>query len=375
MSSKKTKVLFCTDGVFPHAIGGMQRHSALLAEALAATGKIELIVVHPHKEKVFTAIPNITEIALDFNFITGTYIRRLREYSKLIYNIAKEHPDAIIYSQGYSAFYGIKEIGNRVIVNPHGLEPFQAISFRDKAITTPFRLMSRRQFKYAAKIVSLGGRLTEILQHEIPGNANKKIAVLPNAVNPGEMPKRDFTKNNLNLLFVGRFAFNKGINVLCEAIRQLNVEGYKNKLTFNLVGKGPLYEKYIKEYDFENINFIGFADDDKLTQLYIENDLFVFPTLFEGMPTVVLEAMAVGMPVIVSDTGATAELVDSSNGYLIEKDNIRSLRWAIHSYYQLNEEQRLRLSEKSREKVMERFTWSKVADQHIELFENLRSVL
>ena len=371
MSAKKTKVLFCTDGIFPHAIGGMQRHSALLAEALAATGKIDLIIVHPHKEKIFTAIPSITELALDFSFLTGTYIRRLRDYSKLIYEIAKQHPDAVIYSQGYSAFYRIKEIGNRVIVNPHGLEPFQAISFRDKAITSPFRMMSRRQFKYAAKVVSLGGRLTEILQHEIPGNANKKIAVLPNAVNPGVMPKRDFAKNNLNLLFVGRFAFNKGINVLCEAIRQLNGEGYKNKLTFNLVGKGPLNDKYIKEYDFENINFIGFADDDQLSRLYNENDLFVFPTLFEGMPTVVLEAMATGMPVIVSDTGATAELVDSSNGYLIEKDNIRSLRWAIHSYFQLNESQRLRLSERSREKVMEQFTWSKVADRHLELFENL----
>jgi glycosyltransferase involved in cell wall biosynthesis len=199
--------------------------------------------------------------------------------------------------------------------------------------------------------------------------------VLPNAVNPGPVPPRDFSKDHLQLLFVGRFAFNKGINVLCEAIRQLNLEGYKNKLVFNLVGKGPLYEKYLKEYDFPNINFVGFADDDQLTRLYNENDLFVFPTLFEGMPTVVLEAMAVGMPIIVSDTGATAELVDNGNGYLIEKDNVRSLRWAIQSYYQLNEAQRQALSNKSREKVLNRFTWPKVAEQHIELFEKLRAGL
>ncbi|MGV2336128.1 MAG UNVERIFIED_CONTAM: glycosyltransferase family 4 protein [Planctomycetaceae bacterium] len=47
--------------------------------------------------------------------------------------------------------------------------------------------------------------------------------------------------------------------------------------------------------------------------------MFVFPTRFEGMPTVVLEAMAAAMPIIVSETGATGEFVSSDNGYLIKK--------------------------------------------------------
>ena len=86
------------------------------------------------------------------------------------------------------------------------------------------------------------------------------------------------------------------------------------------------------------------------------------------MPTVVLAAMAAGMPIIVSDTGATAELVSSDNGYLIETNNIRSLKWAIQCFYQLNPDERLALSDNSYKKVTEKFTWQKVAKMHVDLF-------
>jgi hypothetical protein len=56
---KKIQLLFVTDGIFPHAIGGMQRHSALLIDALAKTGEVEIIVVHPHQDKIFNDQPSI----------------------------------------------------------------------------------------------------------------------------------------------------------------------------------------------------------------------------------------------------------------------------------------------------------------------------
>ena len=88
------------------------------------------------------------------------------------------------------------------------------------------------------------------------------------------------------------------------------------------------------------------------------------------MPTVVLEAMSASMPIIVTDTGATAELVDSDNGFLIETANVRALKWAIQRYYQLKPEEKKALSEKSYQKVVEKFTWEKVARQHLDLFDN-----
>ncbi len=369
MADRK-QIIFCTDGIFPHAVGGMQRHSALLIKELAQNNQFDIIVIHSHDKKVLTDLPNVKEYALNFQLFKLQYINYLYkcyQFSKEVYTICKQYPNAIIYSQGFAIWHGIREIGYRVIVNPHGLEPFQAIELKDRVITTTYRTVQRHQFKYAAKVVSLGGRLTEILRNSM-AHPDRKIIVLPNATNPDSYQEHNYDKEVLQLLFVGRFAFNKGINILMECVRQLNNEGYQNRLQFNLVGKGPLFDKYVKEYSFPNVNFIGFADDDYLKRLYLENDLFVFPTLFEGMPTVVLEAMAGGMPIVVSDTGATSELVNSGNGFLIEKNNIRSLKSAIQQFFQLRPEQRKMLSINSYEKVCARFTWPVVAKQHAELF-------
>lgn len=367
---KRPKVIFCTDGIFPHSIGGMQRHSALLLEAMAAEDRADITVIHSHDKPVLTHLPSVREIVLHTP-VEGNYIQHLFRFSNKVYDELQKLDYDVIYSQGFAVLKGINKIGKKVVVNPHGLEPFQGITFSDRLKTLPMRILERRQFKHAAKVVSLGGALSDILRRET-GNPSK-VVVLPNAVNVTDNPVRNFETEPLQLLFVGRFAFNKGINILMEAARQLNNEGYQKRLVFNLVGKGPLFEQYKKEYNLSNVNFLGFADDDTLMRLYRENDLFVFPTLFEGMPTVVLEGMAVGMPVIVSETGATAELVDSSNGYLIEKNNVRALKVAIQRYCQLNASERAVLSARSREKVLKRFTWPMVAKQHLDLFDQFTS--
>jgi len=370
MSHKKTPVIFVTDGIFPHSIGGMQRHSRLLIEALAETGEVDLTVIHPHNKNIFGNAPGIEEIRIPADF-NGLYILKNYKYSKLTYKEILKRPDAVVYAQGFSVLYGMKEIGKRVIINQHGLEPFQCLTLKEKMKTWPMRKMEHYQFRHAARVISLGGRLTDILKHEVHP-AVSKIVTIPNAVNTPPPPVRNFEKDKLELLFVGRFAFNKGINILMETIEKLNEEGYLKRLHFNIVGKGPLYDEYVKRYNFENVSFLGFADDEQLAALYRSNDLFVFPTRFEGMPTVVLEAMAAGMPVVVSETGATSELVDSSNGFLIEKDNVRALKWAIQRFYQVGADERSALSEGSLKRVHEKYTWKKVARMHLDLFHNFK---
>ena len=365
----KRQLLFCTDGIFPHAVGGMQKHSLLLIEQLVKYTDWEIIVIHPHKENVLPSEYKIKEIAIPFDF-NGFYIWKQYQYSKKISEIIKQYPEAIVYAQGFSVLHDLKKFGDRVIINQHGLEPFQGITKSDKRKTWPMRVMERFQFRNAAKVISLGGKLTTILKNEIY-YSNDKIAVIPNAVYECELPSKNFESLELNLLYVGRFAFNKGIDVLLESIRTLNRDGYKSKLKFHIVVKGPLYEKLTSEYQLENVVYEGFASEERLKELYETCDLFVFPTLFEGMPTVVLEAMVHGIPVIVSDTGATAELVNHKNGYLVEAGDKRAFRTAIQSYYQLPADDKRKMSEESRARVMNNFTWKIVGRKHIELFESM----
>jgi glycosyltransferase involved in cell wall biosynthesis len=364
-------LLFCTDGIFPKAVGGMQRHSRLLIEALADTGEVDLIVVHPHTgAALFGDRPHIKEIAIKNDPSSGTYLIDCFRYSKKVADVVRKHPDAVVYSQGLSVWSGIQSFGNRVIINPHGLEPYQGLTLKDSLRGMPFRLIFNYLFKNSRRVVSLGGKLTQILERHA---GKEKVVVLPNAVNVPDPTVRSFDSKPIKFLFVGRFAFNKGIDVLVDTAEQLYKEGSSTLFEFHLVGKGPLWDHYVQNRKSPNLKYLGFANDDALNDLYKTCDVFVLPTLFEGMPTVVLEAMAHGMPVIVTDVGATLEMVGTDNGFIIEKNSVPSLTQAIRAYHKMDASERMSLSLNSYQKVNANFTWKIVADKHLSLFRQFIS--
>ena len=371
--SEPLQIAFATDGIFPHTVGGMQRHSRLLAEHLASTGEVKLTVIHPHKgTQVFDPELGINEIAIEGIDLKKNYLRENYRYSMRVYDALQTLPGHIVYAQGLSVWYKIKEFSDRLIINPHGLEPYQAISTKDKLVAIPFKAIFNRLFNHATHVVSLGGKLSAILDKSIRNQDS--IVTLPNATQvpedsqPRTMPG---AQEPFSMLFVSRFAANKGIPVFMEAIQQLNASGLQDQLTFNFAGKGPLYDEYVAKYQLPNVNFLGFVDDADLENLYRTCHLFVLPTLFEGMPTVVLEAMSHRLPIVVSDVGATAEQVDASNGYLIPKNDANALAQAITQFYGLSSEAKRAMSEASFARLQARFTWEAVAQQHLQLFRQM----
>ncbi|MBX7242709.1 MAG: glycosyltransferase family 4 protein [Bacteroidia bacterium] len=369
------KVIFCTDGIFPHAIGGIQRHTRLLVEELAKNGNCDIIVIHPHKDIRVFENPAVKEIHI--NPLPGKrqYLLEKYQLSREVYEIVKQYPDYVVYAQGLTVWYGIKKLKNRLIVNPHGLEMFQTLTWQEWGKLGIFRKVMRHVFKSAHTVISLGGRLTDILNHAVK-NKSTQVAVIPNAVNLSASKEEKIIKTGIkdpiHCLFVGRFAFNKGIDVLMKAVKILNERGYGNKFVFSLAGKGPLFESYKQQYPFTNVHFLGFVSDEDLFKLYKTHHLFVLPTLFEGMPTVVLEAMTEGMPVIVTDVGATKELVDETNGYIIEKKNVEDLVQKLIAFHDLPQSEKAGMSQASLERVKTRFVWSQVAKQHEDLFASIK---
>ncbi|HRB41058.1 MAG TPA: hypothetical protein PKX86_10160, partial [Bacteroidia bacterium] len=124
--SQSVQVVFCTDGVYPQLVGGIQKHTRLLVEELARTKEISIAVIHQHHgQNVFDASLNITEIGIKRNKHSSNYLLNEYYYSKQVYEALKQFPDAIIYAQGMAVWHNIDEIGSRVILNPHGLEFYQ----------------------------------------------------------------------------------------------------------------------------------------------------------------------------------------------------------------------------------------------------------
>jgi glycosyltransferase involved in cell wall biosynthesis len=128
-------------------------------------------------------------------------------------------------------------------------------------------------------------------------------------------------------------------------------------------------------YPLPNVRFRGFVTDEELDQAYLDDEVFILPTLFEGMPTVVLEAMARAMPVIVTDTGATLELVDDTNGIIIPKQDSAATMQAMRRMIEMPDAEYLAMSRQSLQKFKAKFTWEAVAQAHLKLFRELSQSL
>lgn len=376
------KVAIATDGVFPEAMGGMQRHSRLLAEHLARTGEVELTVLHPHPVGLFSADLGIREVHVPPMDTEKFYLRELWRYSKRMGEALEAVAPDVVLSQGFCVWQGIGRFSEKLITHPHGLEMFQGLTRKERALGAPFRMALRHIVRRSHAVVSLGGKLTGILEGVARGSACK-VVVIPNAVDvpeeEGALGSAHDKSNNatdhvpgpLVLLFVGRFAFNKGIDVLLEVAKRLVAEGKGNEVRFDLAGTGPLYQGIKAEGVPPNVSLLGRVDDAELVSLYSTCDALVLPTRFEGMPTVVLEAMAQAKPVFVSDVGATAEQVDRLNGYLLPPGDVEALHQAIRSFCALSPESRGKMGRQSFDRVGELFSWPAATMQFLRLFREV----
>jgi glycosyltransferase involved in cell wall biosynthesis len=349
----------------------MQRHSRLLAEHLARSGEVRLTVIHPHKVPIFDPALGILEVPVEDIDTDKFYLRELWRYSGRVAAQLKRLGPDVILAQGFTVWQDIDTYRDRLIIHPHGLEMFQMLGKKERLMGLPFRVILRYLVRRAHTVVSLGGKLTDILLGLVKGTTTR-VVVVPNAVDTMTAePLPETTGRPLRFLFVGRFAFNKGLDVLMSVARRLENEGHGEDMQFQLVGDGPLLATYRAQGLPSNVQLMGRVDDAGLDALYRKCDVFILPTRFEGMPTVVLEAMVRARPVIVSDVGATAELVDSTNGILIPPGDVHELHRAVLSMEYRTPHERRQLGIAGRQKVEVRFTWNAVTGAFVRLFQEI----
>ena len=117
------------------------------------------------------------------------------------------------------------------------------------------------------------------------------------------------------------------------------------------------------------IEFVGQKDKDELLPYYQSSDIFVFPSKKEGMPNVVLEAMACGLPVCMSSCQGSSELIDG-NGMVAPLD-LSVFSGYLKKMLSATPKELERMSEESRRRAVEIFSWKKTADSYLSLFESI----
>jgi glycosyltransferase involved in cell wall biosynthesis len=348
-------------------MGGMQRHTRLLAEHMARLDGVRVTVLHPHEERVFDPSTGVHEVSVPGIDPARFYLREMWRYSgRMARAVATLKPDAVL-AQGFCVWQGMDAMADRLLFHPHGLEMFQGLTLRDRLIGLPFRWVVGAVARRAACTVSLGGKLTPILARL----GAKRVVVLPNAVEvPAEPAAYAGHDGPLRLLFVGRFAFNKGIDLLMDVARRLADEGAP--VRFDLAGDGPLLAHYQAAGLPANVSLLGRVNDAELFALYTACDALVLPTRFEGMPTVVLEAMARARPIIVSDVGACAGLVENGvHGALLPPGDTEALHRAVERFIALDLEKRRAMGLAAYQRAHDMFDWPGVARAHVEVLREL----
>jgi glycosyltransferase involved in cell wall biosynthesis len=178
-----------------------------------------------------------------------------------------------------------------------------------------------------------------------------------------------------HLLSVGRFCEKKGFFYLLEACHWLKQQGYAFRCT--IVGYGPLQpqiERFIQEHHLTHtVHLAGKLTQDQLITLYHQADLFVLPCIItedgdrDGIPNVLLEAMAMQIPVISTRISGIAELVDSGRtGILVPQKDATALAAAIEQLLS-QPELRKQLGQAGCTKVRQCFA----LDRNVEQVKNL----
>jgi len=186
-----------------------------------------------------------------------------------------------------------------------------------------------RFFVERSKGIIVPGILSAAYIKQIDKNA--KIIVVPNSIDNERFynKRRKGNTNMIKLLYVGRFEKIKGIDNLLEAFKNLSIK-YPNKLELMLVGYGPeesSIKRIIKKYNL-NVKMIPFVEPKELPLIYKNADIFILPSLREVWGFVINEAIAAGLPIIVSNkVGSSLDLViNGKNGYIFQGGDTLSLQ-------------------------------------------------
>jgi glycosyltransferase involved in cell wall biosynthesis len=215
--------------------------------------------------------------------------------------------------------------------------------------------------------------LTTHMKTSMQNTCNCVVDVIPNGVDlkPFKDINREEARTRLHIrkderiiIFVGSLLPIKGVNYLIEAMNPIHKRATNTKLF--IVGDGP--EKKQLESLAQRLGanefvwFLGRVEREEVPPYLMASDVFVLPSLSEGFPLVVLEAMAAGLPLVTTDLEQLSEIIKQDvNGFLVEPRN--SAQIAEKVLLVLNDAQRRARISKANQDAARACSWSSVADQ------------
>jgi glycosyltransferase involved in cell wall biosynthesis len=310
---------------------------------------------------------------IELNSDTPHLLAALRELAATVQSV----DGSLLLCNGYKAdILGLaagRRLGIPVVSVAHG---WTGESLRVRI----YEAIDRRVLRWMDKVVCVSGaQAAKVGRNRVPPG---KMAVIRNAIRAEQFPQPDPAfrvalekmfprKPRIVVGAAGRLSPEKGFAVLIDAARLLAAE--RDDVGFVLFGEGQLrrpLESQIARYDLQD-RFVLAGFTDRLHHYLPHFDLLTLPSYSEGLPVIVLEAFAAGVPVVATAVGGCPEVVvDQDNGFLVPPGDAGELHAAIRRLIEQPERAR-QMGQAGRSHVREHFTFAAQAESYRRLFAEL----
>jgi glycosyltransferase involved in cell wall biosynthesis len=214
--------------------------------------------------------------------------------------------------------WDLKEFWYLVLTNPKSKNCLALESTINESRVDGIRGFIKKIFLSRISTVFASGKLHEELLTALGYKGEIKITKGVGIINKPtfEIQKKEYKKR---FLYIGRLSPEKNLKMLIEIFNTLPT------CTLTLIGTGP-QEIELKNIANENIIFVGQVENSNLQKYFIDNDIFILPSIAEPWGLVVEEALYFGLPVMVSRNCGASELIDNGkNGYILDVKDIKSI--------------------------------------------------
>jgi len=309
--------------------GGTQRVVSVVANEWAAAGRdVTVVTLTRSPENFFALHPRVRRIIIDQVQGTSTphtglfaNLHRVFALRRALRSIDAPFLMSFIAPTNVLLVLAAIGLGRRTVISERN-------NPRQQSFGPVWDGLRRWTYRWADVVTANSREALEALQKYVP---DRKLAFLPN---PIVLPTDDSTRPHRHptVLSVGRLSSQKAHDVLIDAFAQLVEEQPSWRLV--ILGEGPerhTLERKIEELGIKNyVDLAGTVNDP--SDAYRSADIFALASRHEGTPNALLEAMAYGLPPIVSNRGAGAlELVaDGDCGLVVAADDSAALQRALH---------------------------------------------
>jgi len=288
---------------------------------------------------------NIVLTCFPYKYKFSTIAEIFFHSSKILANYVKNYNPDIIHIQGNgSRLLVCRKIKNTpIVVTPHAILEFEKKTIKNFLKRINYKIMMYYEKKYINNITGLifiAKYYENYFTNKYPRLMSMNKMIISNALNPVFFKNISLNNKTENtLVYVGIISPRKNIMILLEALTELK----NNNKIFKLLIVGGFFSKdyenkifkYIKANHLnDQITFLGWQSQKEVINIINDANIFVLPSLIEGLPVSIAEAMALGKTVIASNVGGIPEMIiDGQNGFLFNNNDKNQLIAILYKLY------------------------------------------